>query len=277
MNTFLDRIVADKLKENQKLFTPERLKEFRDRIEKQPRPRSLKAALDQAPPPAIIAEIKKASPSKGLLAPDLDPMTLALDYQANGAAALSVLTERNYFLGAPELITELRPHLHMPILRKDFMLDPYQVYEARAHGADVILLIAACLTPAQVKEYAAYAASIGLESILEIHNEEELGHIGEEVSMVGINNRNLKTFEVDINTSLQLRKFIPAGKPVIAESGITNVETIVSLKQAGFLGFLIGENFMKAITAAGIQIYHRSLLTSSNTYERQLTSCSPLS
>jgi len=114
----------------------------------------------------------------------------------------------------------------------------------------VILLIAACLTPAQVREYAAYAASIGLESILEIHNEEELGHICEEVNMVGINNRNLKTFEVDINTSLQLRKLIPAGKPVIAESGITNVETIVSLKQAGFLGFLIGENFMKAETPA---------------------------
>ena len=114
MNTFLDRIVADKLKENEKLLTPERLQEFRDRIEKQPRARSLKAALDQTPPPAIIAEIKKASPSKGLLAPDLDPLSLALDYQANGAAALSVLTERNYFLGAPELITELRPHLQYP-------------------------------------------------------------------------------------------------------------------------------------------------------------------
>lgn len=160
------------------------------------------------------------------------------------------MTDEEFFGGDLDDLIQTKVIADIPVLRKDFIVDPWQIAEARAFGADVILLIAACLTPAQVKEYAAYAASIGLESILEIHNEEELGHICEEVSMVGINNRNLKTFEVDINTSLQLRKLIPAGKPVIAESGITNVETIVSLKQAGFLGFLIGENFMKADTPA---------------------------
>ena len=131
------------------------------------------------------------------------------------------------------------------MLRKDFIIDKWQIAEAKAFGADVILLIAACLTPSAVKEFAAYAQSIGLESILEVHNEEELGHCCGEVSMVGVNNRNLKTFEVDINVSLQLIGKIPTGKPAIAESGISSVDTIVTLRNAGFKGFLIGENFMK--------------------------------
>lgn len=198
----------------------------------------------------IIAEFKRKSPSKGWFKTkelEVEPVVTAYN---KWAAGISVLTDNEFFGGDLDDLIQTKVVTDIPVLRKDFIVDPWQIAEARAFGADVILLIAACLTPAQVKEYAAYAASFGLESILEIHNEEELGHICEEVSMVGINNRNLKTFEVDINTSLQLRKFIPAGKPVIAESGITNVETIVSLKQAGFLGFLIGENFMKADTPA---------------------------
>jgi len=198
----------------------------------------------------IIAEFKRKSPSKGWFKTrelEVEPVVTAYN---KSAAGISVLTDNEFFGGDLDDLIQTKVVTDIPVLRKDFIVDPWQIAEARAFGADVILLIAACLTPAQVKEYAAYAASIGLESILEIHNEEELGHICEEVSMVGINNRNLKTFEVDINTSLQLRKLIPAGKPVIAESGITNVETIVSLRQAGFLGFLIGENFMKADTPA---------------------------
>jgi len=126
------------------------------------------------------------------------------------------------------------------------MIDAYQLYEARAMGADVILLIAACLTPQQVKELAIVAKALQLEVLLEIHNEDELQHICDEVDFVGVNNRNLKTFEVDINTSLKLIQHIPSHKPAIAESGISNVDTIVTLKRAGFKGFLIGENFMKA-------------------------------
>lgn len=198
----------------------------------------------------IIAEFKRKSPSKGWFKTkelEVEPVVTAYN---KAAAGISVLTDEEFFGGDLDDLIQTKVVTDIPVLRKDFIVDPWQIAEARAFGADVILLIAACLSPAQVKEYAAYAASIGLESILEIHNEEELGHICEEVSMVGINNRNLKTFEVDINTSLQLRKYIPVGKPAIAESGITNVETIVSLKQAGFLGFLIGENFMKADTPA---------------------------
>jgi indole-3-glycerol phosphate synthase len=133
----------------------------------------------------------------------------------------------------------------IPVLRKDFIIDKWQIAESKAFGADVILLIAACLAPAEVKEFAAYAAGIGLESILEVHNEEELGHCCDEVTMVGINNRDLVTFEVDINTSLQLINKLPAGKPAIAESGINSTGSIVTLRNAGFKGFLIGENFMK--------------------------------
>jgi len=133
----------------------------------------------------------------------------------------------------------------VPVLRKDFIIDPWQIAESKAFGADVILLIAACLSPALVKELAAYAKSIGLEVLLEIHNESELDHICDETDMIGVNNRNLKTFEVNITTSLQLIDSIPSDKPAIAESGISDVETIVTLKQAGFKGFLVGENFMK--------------------------------
>ncbi len=198
----------------------------------------------------IIAEFKRKSPSKGWFKTrelEVEPVVTAYN---KAAAGISVLTDNEFFGGDLDDLIQTKVVTDIPVLRKDFIVDPWQIAEARAFGADVILLIAACLAPSQVKEYAAYASSIGLESILEIHNEEELGHICEEVSMVGINNRNLKTFEVDIQTSLQLRKYIPAGKPAIAESGITSVETIVSLKQAGFLGFLIGENFMKTETPA---------------------------
>ena len=131
------------------------------------------------------------------------------------------------------------------MLRKDFIVDEWQIAEAKAFGADVILLIAACLTPRQVKQLALFTKTIGLEVLLEVHNEEELGHICDEVDLVGVNNRNLKTFDVDINTSLELIGKIPSDKPAVAESGISNVETIVTLKKAGFKGFLIGETFMK--------------------------------
>lgn len=247
MNTFLDRIVADKLKENQKLFTPERLKEFRDRIEKQPRPRSLKAALDQAPPPAIIAEIKKASPSKGLLAPDLDPMTLALDYQANGAAALSVLTERNYFLGAPELITELRPHLHMPILRKDFILEMIQIYESAAIGADALLLIVATLPAGMLRALLLLTQNLGLEALVEVYTGEELTRALEAgATLIGVNHRNLRTFELDMNRALDLLPLVPAGVTLVAASGLHNREDLVRLEEAGIKAFLIGESLVKA-------------------------------
>jgi indole-3-glycerol phosphate synthase len=170
---------------------------------------------------------------------------VVVPYSKLGAAGISVLTDTEFFGGDLDDLIQAKVIADVPLLRKDFMIDPWQIAEAKAFGADVILLIAACLTPVQLQQMASYAKSIGLEVLLEIHNDEELAHICDEVDMVGVNNRNLKTFEVDINTSLQLINKIPTNKPAVAESGISNVETIVTLKQAGFKGFLIGETFMK--------------------------------
>jgi indole-3-glycerol phosphate synthase len=155
-----------------------------------------------------------------------------------------VLTDVKFFGGTADDLKKARVN-DIPILRKDFMIDEYQIVEARAMGADVILLIAACLSPERVKELAIFAKSLQLEVLLEIHNEDELQHICDATEIVGINNRDLKTFTVDINRSLELGKKIPAEKIKIAESGISNIETISTFKTAGFRGFLIGENFMK--------------------------------
>jgi indole-3-glycerol phosphate synthase len=192
----------------------------------------------------IIAEFKRKSPSRGNINCTANVVKVTTAYAQQGASGLSVLTDENFFGGSINDVINARIN-EIPILRKDFMIDEYQFYEAKAIGADVILLIAACLTPEAVKEFALLSKKLGLEVLLEIHNEEELEHICDEIDFVGVNNRNLKTFEVDINTSLNLVGKIPKDKIAIAESGISNVDTIITLKQAGFKGFLIGENFMK--------------------------------
>ncbi|MBK8952226.1 MAG: indole-3-glycerol phosphate synthase TrpC [Chitinophagaceae bacterium] len=207
--------------------------------------RSLVQSLLMPGSTGIIAEFKRKSPSKGwfkIKELEVEPVVTAYN---KSAAGISVLTDEEFFGGDLDDLIQTKVVTDIPVLRKDFIVDKWQIAESKAFGADVILLIAASLTPAQVKEFSGYAKSIGLESILEVHNEEELGHYCDEVSMVGINNRNLKTFEVNINTSLQLIDKIPAGKPAIAESGISSAEAIVTLRNAGFKGFLIGENFMK--------------------------------
>jgi len=194
----------------------------------------------------IIAEFKRKSPSKGWFKPrELEVESVVTAYNKS-AAGISVLTDTEFFGGDLDDLIQTKVVTDIPVLRKDFIIDKWQIAEAKAFGADVILLIAACLSRGEVKEFAGYAKRIGIESILEVHNEEELDHYCEEVSMVGVNNRNLKTFDVDIRTSLELIDKIPAGVPAIAESGISSVEAIVTLREAGFKGFLIGENFMKA-------------------------------
>ncbi|MBV9987825.1 MAG: indole-3-glycerol phosphate synthase TrpC [Chitinophagaceae bacterium] len=192
----------------------------------------------------IIAEFKRRSPSKGLINGTAPVEKVTAAYAAHGASAISVLTDTEFFGGSLNDLVQARIN-SVPLLRKDFMIDEYQLLEAKASGADLILLIAACLSRAETRQLAAAAKKLGLEVLLEIHNEEELGHVCEEVDLVGVNNRNLKTFSVDINTSLQLINQIPPEKPAIAESGISEVDSIVTLRQAGFKGFLIGENFMK--------------------------------
>jgi indole-3-glycerol phosphate synthase len=204
---------------------------------------SLKRSLIEGT--GIIAEFKRRSPSKGIINDKVTVEAVTKAYADNGASGISVLTDEQSFGGTMKDLIAARINNNIPILRKDFMIDEYQLVEAKAIGADVILLIAACLTPQKVKQLAVAAKNLGLEVLLEIHNDEELQHVCDEVDMVGVNNRNLKTFAVDINTSLQLINKIPAGKPAISESGITEVDTIISLRHAGYKGFLIGENFMK--------------------------------
>ncbi|HJV19416.1 MAG TPA: indole-3-glycerol phosphate synthase TrpC [Sediminibacterium sp.] len=207
--------------------------------------RSLKQSLLDPSKTGIIAEYKRKSPSKGLINGTATVEEVTAAYTSNGASGLSVLTDGPFFGGSINDLVAANIN-DIPILRKDFMIDEYQLVEARAFGADVILLIAACLSPKEVRQLAVKAKELGLEVLLEIHNEAELEHICAEVDLVGINNRNLKDFEVDINKSMQLLGMLPANKPAIAESGIQNVDTIVTLQQAGFKGFLMGERFMKA-------------------------------
>lgn len=192
----------------------------------------------------IIAEFKRKSPSKGIINNTATVTAVTSAYSSFGASGLSVLTDLDFFGGSLQDLTAARVH-DTPILRKDFMVDPYQIIEAKAYGADVILLIAACLTPLSIKELATIAKDIGLEVLLEIHTKDELDYVCDGIDMVGINNRNLKTFEVDLAHSIALANKLPAHLPKIAESGISNVSTILELKKEGFDGFLIGENFMK--------------------------------
>lgn len=204
---------------------------------------SLKHNLLQQNSTGIIAEFKRRSPSKGFIHQYANVITVTQAY-AQYAAGISVLTDTEFFGGSFQDFAQARIQ-PVPILRKDFMIDVYQLYEAKAIGADVVLLIAACLSPKQVQQLAVEAKQLGLEVLLEIHDETELQHICDEVDMVGVNNRNLKTFEVNIETSLRLIEQIPPTKVPVTESGISAVETILQLKKAGFKGFLMGENFMK--------------------------------
>ncbi len=193
----------------------------------------------------IIAEFKRKSPSKGVINDKVEIGPVVESYDAHGAAGISILTDENFFGGSNDDVLYARSIVKVPILRKDFIIDEYQLIEAKAIGASVILLIAACLSPKRVQELALFARKLGLEVLLEIHDETELNHICEEVDLVGVNNRDLKTFTVDVQRSIELIKQIPAEKIKISESGISDVDTIIRLMSYGYKGFLIGENFMK--------------------------------
>jgi indole-3-glycerol phosphate synthase len=240
----LDKIVAHKKEEVKRQQASVSIEALKQTASFSRKTLSLRQFLLDDTKTGIIAEFKRKSPSKGIINDVADVIKITKAYSTWGASGLSVLTDENFFGGSKEDLINARIN-NTPILRKDFMIEAYQFYEAKSIGADVILLIAACLTPTQVKEFAILSKELGLEVLLEIHNEDELEHICDEVDFVGVNNRNLKTFEVDINTSLQLYPYIPKDKIAIAESGISNTDTIVTLKGAGFKGFLIGENFMK--------------------------------
>jgi indole-3-glycerol phosphate synthase len=209
-------------------------------------PVSLKKYLLRPGSSQIIAEFKRKSPSKGMINTYADVEKISVGYMQAGAAALSILTDTEFFGGTSQDLQLARKFNFCPILRKDFIVEEYQVIEAKSIGADVVLLIAAILKPDEIKHLALLAKQLGMEVLLEIHTKEELENIDlTNIDLVGVNNRNLKTFEVSVNTSLMLSEIIPTDKIKISESGISDVDTIAKLKQAGYQGFLMGENFMK--------------------------------
>ena len=196
---------------------------------------------------AVIAEIKKASPSKGLIREDFNPAVHAADYEAHGAACLSILTDRKYFQGDDEYLKQGRAACDIPVIRKDFMIDPYQIAESRVLGADCVLLIVAALEQSQLAELAAYANEISIDVLVEVHNQSELERaLDLDIELVGINNRDLHTFETSLNTTLELAKQIPADKLIVTESGIHSPEDVKLMLDNDIFGFLVGESFMRA-------------------------------
>ena len=195
---------------------------------------------------AIIAEIKKASPSAGVIKEDFDPTKIAMEYESFGASALSILTEEDFFMGSVEYLKEVKKITSLPILRKDFMIDEYQIYESKLIGADCILLIASILTNQEIEDFINIAKKLELDYLIEVHDENELKRVEHfEDALIGVNNRNLETFEVDLNNSINLKKIFNGDNIFIAESGIKNQEDIDLLKQEDIHVFLIGESLMK--------------------------------
>ncbi len=210
-------------------------------------PRGFMEALTSVPEVAIIAEAKKASPSKGVICPDFDPVRIARDYEAAGAQAVSVLTDEDFFQGSLEYIPLVRRAVGLPVLRKDFIIHEIQIKQAEAYGADAILLIAAILDQVQIRDYLAMAHELEMDVLVEVHDEAEVAMAVTAGSrLIGINNRNLKDFSVDLETTFRLQRLIPAGIPVVSESGIRDYQDMRRLAEHGVRAALIGETLMRA-------------------------------
>ena len=249
MSDILKKILAVKREEVAAALSVKALAEVRAEAEAQTRSRDFVGAIRgkiAAGQSAVIAEIKKASPSKGIIRADFQPADIAADYAAHGAACLSVLTDRQFFQGAPEYLQAARAACSLPVLRKDFLVDAYQVFEARAMGADAILLIAAALDLPTMREFESIARSLGLAVLVEVHNGDELdAALQLETPLIGINNRNLRTFEVSLQTTLDLLPRVPAGRIVVTESGILAAEDVELMRRHDVNAFLVGEAFMR--------------------------------
>jgi len=245
--TILDKIVADKRKEVDFKKSVIPVSQLEQSVLFQKNTNSLVSNLHQSNF-GIIAEHKRRSPSKAVINQDLNVFEVAKGYENAGVCGMSVLTDGKYFGGSLDDLIVARGSCDLPLLRKEFIIDEYQILEAKAFGADVILLIAAILSKAEIKRFSELAQSLGLEVLLEIHNEEELHKsIMPSLDMIGVNNRNLNTFEVSLDTSKNLSSLIPKDFIKVSESGISSIEAIKDLKAYGYKGFLIGENFMKTI------------------------------
>jgi indole-3-glycerol phosphate synthase len=240
--SILERILAAKRAEV--AAAKKRLPEVE--VQNAPPVRDFVAAL-RAKRPAVIAEIKRASPSKGLLRKDFDPAAIASSYAAGGAACLSVLTDREFFQGAPEHLAAARAACALPALRKDFVIDPYQVFESRALGADCVLLIAACLEDAQMRSLENLAHGLGMAVLVEVHDAAELERaLWLDTPLIGINNRNLRSFETRLETTLELVPRVPPDRIVVTESGILSRDDVARMRSRGVHAFLVGEACMRA-------------------------------
>jgi indole-3-glycerol phosphate synthase len=247
--TILEKIAAYKREEVAAAKARRSLRELQSRIADAPRPRGFRAALQRrkaASDLRLIAEIKKASPSKGVIRADFDPVLLARAYQAGGATCLSVLTDTPSFQGSLNYLEAVREACDLPLLRKDFMLDPYQVFEAKAHGADCILIILAMVDDEVARALLNTADEIELDTLVEVHDEPEIDRaLSLNAKMIGLNNRDLRTFQTDLNTTLRLAPRVPGDVLLVAESGLSTRADLEKLAEAGVTTFLIGESLMR--------------------------------
>ena len=250
MSDILNTILARKADEIAERSARVSLADLRARIADAPPTRGFADALNAMVAqgdPAVIAEVKKASPSKGVIRPDFRPADIAVSYEFGGAACLSVLTDVDFFQGADEYLKQAREACTLPVLRKDFTVDPYQVYEARVLGADCILLIVAALDDGQLVDLSGLAMQLGMDVLVEVHDIDELERaLQVPVPLVGINNRNLRTFEVSLRTTLDMKEAVPKDRLLVTESGILVPEDVATMRDAGINAFLVGETFMRA-------------------------------
>jgi len=249
MSDILNTILARKAEEIEQRSRVRPLSELRTRALGQPPTRGFVDAIQRklkAGDAAVIAEVKKASPSKGLIRPDFKPADIARSYEAGGAACLSVLTDVDFFQGSNLFLGEARGACALPVLRKDFTIDPYQVYEARVIGADCILLIVAALEDGPMIEMANLASELGMDVLVEVHDIDELERaLQTDCQLIGVNNRNLRTFEVSLDTTIALKDAVPRDRTLVTESGISTREDVARMRVAGIDTFLIGESFMR--------------------------------
>lgn len=243
----LDRIVTHKRAEvdNQRRLIPQR--ELEARIADVSKPLGFRNALLKSPHTvSLIAEVKRASPSKGLIREDFDPVDIATTYANHGASAISVLTDEAFFQGRLEYLIAIRSAVDVPLLRKEFIIDPYQIYESRAAQADAILLIVACLEPTQLSEYMQLATELGMDVLVEVHDEDELAiALQAKANLIGINNRNLRTFETTLDVTTRLGTLIPSEVPFVSESGIFTRIDVLEVGAAGARAVLVGESLMR--------------------------------
>ncbi len=243
----LDTIVAHKRKELSVEQDQVPLSELKSKLTDTPPTQDFFGAISNPDSTNLIAEVKKKSPSKGIIRADFDPLQIAYTYQENSAAAISVLTDKHFFDGNLSYLSSIRKAVHLPLLRKDFTIDPYHIFQARVAGADAVLLIVAVLTPDELKEYIEMASSLSLASLIEVHTEEELEiALDADAEIIGINNRDLRTFRTTLDTTFKLLELIPEGKVVVSESGIYTRDDVTALREVGVNAILVGESLMRS-------------------------------